>query len=212
MIFLQRSQVPIFHPATLKIGGIPIVLEMSRPYYDEMLDLYDRFVEGRLDAHYTAYFDRLRIYFEQGELITRIHALELILNIVLGGKWTGLGTRPVKQTPLSSIGKKQVQLQQFSSSKIQVKSPVHDLKKTEVQTIIDWLYETLPKEKEEDILKVFFIFIKTHWYQLNIEEPHQFAILYELHQELLKNPKYGKLEALERLHRQYFSTSYTPLK
>ena len=166
-------------------------------WYYEMIALYDRFVEGNLDHHYTSYFTELQVYFREGELITKIHALELILNIVLGGKWTGFGSRPksVKQDEIID----EVENTEVSNKEIPI------------ETIIKWLEEVLPREEDGNVLKVYFIFIKTHWEHLLAESPY-FSRLYKLHKKLLHNKGYGKLELLEQLHKNAFSERYRILR
>jgi len=188
-------------------------------YHEEMMDLYDRFVEGRLNGHYTSYFPQLKEYFLHGNLITRIHALEMILNLVLGGKWTGVGTRPVPPAQLSDIGQVQEQLlqierhwetirqqRQHNGHSDEAKQP-----RVKVGEIVSWLEEVLPLEQNKHVLKVYFIFIKTHWEHLSIDNKY-FERLYKLHHDLLESTEYAKLEALERLHRDAFTKGYHPLR
>jgi hypothetical protein len=169
----------------------------------EIDQLYDDFIHHRLKYHYTSYFPRLRVFYEQGEGIVRYHALELILNIILGGKWAQEGGSERSRI----VNLVQHRIEQIINGSRKEVSP----QEISIDRILNWLENTLPFEKDENIKRIFYIFINTHWEHLEEEKNETYTRLRELHLRMMEDVKYSKNRALDRLNREYFSDRYQPI-
>lgn len=127
------------------------------------------------------YFEPLVEFYHRGSIISRIRVLEAVLIIVI---------QTLEYEDYVNYG--QTQREWMKSNDRRKSVTTFDL--------LTWLHETLPEEKQREVVTTFFLFFKVYADHIMINDRETWKAMISLHDKLKHvSNEYGKLELLDKI-------------